>query len=223
MWSLISVRGRTYSDRADSVFLGAPNTRGTERFGVSYVPDGHGRGGGAASTHRERPPSRRDSPPPGVSGRRIRAAVARQTRHHRPMLESHTSALTPRLEVRCPIELDRPRFVELFSDDAFMTFSGGSLAADQAHARFDRMLARCAEFSFAKQAIVERCSGVVIGYTGVDWIEFDGGRWLEWGYQLVPAARGKGYATEASLALLEVASHDYAGKILGIIHPENRA
>jgi 3-hydroxyacyl-CoA dehydrogenase len=29
------------------------------------------------------------------------------------MLESHTSALTPRLEVRSPTELDRPRFVEL--------------------------------------------------------------------------------------------------------------
>ena len=139
------------------------------------------------------------------------------------MLESHNSALTPRLDVRCPTELDRPRFVELFRDDAFMAFSGGPLTADQAHARFDRMLARCAELSFAKQAIVERCSGVVIGYTGVDWIEFDGRRWLEWGYRLVPAARGKGYATEASLALLEVASHDNAGEVLGIIHPDNRA
>jgi RimJ/RimL family protein N-acetyltransferase len=58
---------------------------------------------------------------------------------------------------------------------------------------------------------------------GVDWIEFDGGRWLEWGYRLVPAARGRGYATEASLALLEVASNDYAGEVLGIIHPDNRA
>ena len=139
------------------------------------------------------------------------------------MLELHTRALTPRLEVRCATELDRPRFVELFRDDAFMAFSGGPLAADQAHARFDSMLARCVELSFAKQPIVERCSGVVIGYTGVDWFEFDAGRWLEWGYPLVPAARGKGYATEASLALLEVASDDYAGEILGIIHPGNRA
>jgi hypothetical protein len=70
------------------------------------------------------------------------------------MLEPHTSALTPRLEVRCPTELDRPRFVELFCDDAFMAFSGGPLAADQAHARFDRMLARCVELSFAKQPVV---------------------------------------------------------------------
>jgi RimJ/RimL family protein N-acetyltransferase len=85
------------------------------------------------------------------------------------------------------------------------------------------MLARCAELSFAKQPIVERCSGAVLGDTGVDWIEFDGLRWLEWGYRLVPATRGKGYATEASLALLEVASNDCAGEVLGIIHPDNRA
>lgn len=154
---------------------------------------------------------------------RIRADVGRRTRHHRPVLESHDGALTPRLEVRCPTELDRPRFVELFRDEAFMAFSGGPLAPAQAHARFDRMLARCSELSFAKQAIVERCSGVVVGYTGVDWIEFDGRRWLEWGYRLVPTARGKGYATEASLALLEVASHHHAGEVLGIIHPDNRA
>ena len=139
------------------------------------------------------------------------------------MPESHSSTLTPRLDVRVPTELDRRRFVELFGDEDFMAFSGGALAADRAHARFDGMLARCDELSFAKQAIVERSSGVVIGYTGVDRIELDGRRWLEWGYRLVPAARGKGYATEASLALLEVARNDYAGEILGIVHPDNRA
>jgi RimJ/RimL family protein N-acetyltransferase len=139
------------------------------------------------------------------------------------MPESHSSALTPRLDVSFPTELDRPRFVELFRDEAFMAFSGGALAADRAQARFDAMLARCEELSFAKQAIVERRSGVVIGYTGVDWIKLDGHRWLEWGYRLVPAARGKGYATEASLALLEVARNDYVGELLGIVHPDNRA
>ena len=139
------------------------------------------------------------------------------------MPESYDSAVTPRLRVRRATELDRPRFVELFRDEAFMAYSGGPLAADQAHARFDRILARCRELSFAKQPIVERCTGVVVGYTGVDWIEFDGRRWLEWGYRLVPTARGKGYATEASLGLLEVARNDDAGDVLGIIHPDNRA
>jgi RimJ/RimL family protein N-acetyltransferase len=110
------------------------------------------------------------------------------------MQESPISAWTPRVDIRCPTEPDRARFVELFCDHAFMAFSGGPLSRDQAHARFDRMHARCAELSFAKQPIIERSSGAVIGYTGVDWIEFDGDRWLEWGYRLVPAARGKGYA-----------------------------
>lgn len=104
-----------------------------------------------------------------------------------------------------------------------MAFSGGPLTADQAHARFDRMLARCDELSFAKQPIVERRSGVLVGYTGVDWIEFEGARWLEWGYRLVPEARGRGYATEASLALLEVARSDHTGDVLGIVHADNRA
>jgi RimJ/RimL family protein N-acetyltransferase len=139
------------------------------------------------------------------------------------MPDSRSSTLTPRLEVRWPVELDRSRFVELFGDEVFMVFSGGPLATDQAHARFDHMLALCDELPFAKQAIVERSTGVVIGYTGVDRIEFDGRRWLEWGYRLVPAARGKGYATEASLALLEVAEKHHAGEVLGIIHPDNQA
>ena len=139
------------------------------------------------------------------------------------MRQSHRSVLTPRLEIRRPTESDRPRFVELFGDEAFMAFSGGPLAAERAHARFDRMLARAAELSFAKQPIVERSSGTVVGYTGVDWIELEGGRRLEWGYRVAPGARGKGYATEAGLALLDVARADHSGEILGIVHPGNRA
>ena len=33
----------------------------------------------------------------------------------------------------------------------------------------------------------------------------------------------RAYATEASLARLEVARNDYTGEVLGIIHPDNRA
>jgi len=141
--------------------------------------------------------------------------------HHLAMVESENSLVTERLEVRHPVEADRVRFVELFCDGAFMVFSDGVLSDVEANTRFDGMLARCAELSFAKQPIVERSSGAVIGYTGVDWIEFEEGRWLEWGYQLRAATRGKGYATEASAALLAVAARDYTGDILGILHPEN--
>lgn len=103
-----------------------------------------------------------------------------------------------------------------------MVYSGGALSLGEANERFDRMLARCAEVSFAKQAIVELSSGIVVGYTGVDWIDLDGRRWLEWGYRLVPAARGKGYATEASRTLLARAAAEYRGDLLVIIHPDNQ-
>ena len=131
--------------------------------------------------------------------------------------------MTERLEVRHPVEADRQRFVELFCNEAFMVFPDGVMSEADANHRFDRMLACCAEVPFAKQPIVERSSGLVIGYTGVDWIDFDDGRWLEWGYRLDPLRRGKGYATEASFALVASAAKHYTGEILGIIHSENTA
>jgi RimJ/RimL family protein N-acetyltransferase len=137
------------------------------------------------------------------------------------MVASTNRLVTARLEVRHPTEADRPRFVELFRDDDFMVFSGETMSEAEASLRFERMRARCAELSFAKQPVVERSSGVVIGYTGVDWIELEGRRWLEWGYRLVAGARGRGYATEASAALLGVAAEEHRGPILGIVHPEN--
>jgi RimJ/RimL family protein N-acetyltransferase len=127
----------------------------------------------------------------------------------------------PRVAVRHVVEADRRRFVELFCDEDFMVFLG-VLSLSEANERFDRMLARCAEVPFAKQAIVELSSGTVVGYTGVDWIDLDGHRWLEWGYRLTPAARGKGYATEATTALLARAALEYSGDLIAIIHPDNR-
>ena len=124
--------------------------------------------------------------------------------------------------VRPVVEADRQRFVEFFGDERFMVFAEGVLSPGEAGARFDRMIARCAEISFAKQAIVEVSSGTVIGYTGVDRIEVAGQRWLEWGWRLVPAARGRGYATEATRALMTRAAADYRGELLAIIHPDNK-
>lgn len=128
--------------------------------------------------------------------------------------------LTERLEIRLPREEDRDRFVELFTSDEFMVFAG-VLDAAGANARFDAMLARAQEVSFAKQPVIERASGVIIGYTGVDRFEYDGDAWLEYGYRLVASARGKGYATEASQALLTAAAQTFAGTLLGMIDPRN--
>jgi RimJ/RimL family protein N-acetyltransferase len=128
--------------------------------------------------------------------------------------------LTPRLEVRPTTEADRARFVQLFTHEEFMVFAG-VLAPEAAHERFDRMLATGAELDFAKQPVIERSTGSVVGYVGVDWIDVEGRRRLELGYRLVPAARGRGYATEAGRALLAAAARTYRGEILAIIDPTN--
>jgi RimJ/RimL family protein N-acetyltransferase len=131
--------------------------------------------------------------------------------------------LTERLEVRLPVEADRRRFVALFQDPAFMEFSAGVHDSASANARFDGMLQTAATVPFAKQPVIERASGLIIGYSGVAWFEFEGENRLEFGYRLVPESRGRGYATEASSALLAVAADSFRGELLAMIDPRNTA
>jgi RimJ/RimL family protein N-acetyltransferase len=130
---------------------------------------------------------------------------------------------TARLLVRPPRESDRGRFVELFCDADFMVFYPDVFSEEEANDRFDHMVAVCETVPFGKQPVIELSSGLVVGYTGVDYIDLEGKTWLEWGYRLVPECRGLGYATEASHALLGKAHQAYAGKLLAIIAPDNLA
>jgi hypothetical protein len=58
------------------------------------------------------------------------------------------------------------------------------------------MLTRGAELTFAKQPVIEGSTGIIVGYVGVDWFDFEGRRRLEFGYRLASEVRGLGYATE---------------------------
>ncbi|MGB5760627.1 MAG: hypothetical protein WBM50_27185 [Acidimicrobiales bacterium] len=95
---------------------------------------------------------------------------------------------TDRLTLRAPVEGDRARFVELFTNEAFMVFAG-VLDAVAANARFDRMLAVAKTIPHGKQPVIDRVNGTVVGYTGVDTVELDGLVRLEWGWRFVPEAR----------------------------------
>jgi RimJ/RimL family protein N-acetyltransferase len=134
-----------------------------------------------------------------------------------------TLVTTARLLVRPPLEADRDRFAELFCDEDFMVFYPSVLTKEEANNRFDHMVAVCQAIPFGKQPVVELSSGLIVGYTGVDHIDFEGKTWLEWGYRLVPRCRGLGYATEASQALLATAHRAYEGELLAIIAPDNPA
>lgn len=128
---------------------------------------------------------------------------------------------TERLEVRPPVEADREPMVELWCDPAFTVFSSGDFDEPGANERFDRMLVTATELSFAKQPVIERSSGVIIGYAGVDWFEFEGARQMEMGWRLSTSARGRGYATEAASAVLEIAKRDGSGRLYCLIDPAN--
>ncbi len=133
----------------------------------------------------------------------------------------HAGLQTDRLELRLPLQADRSTFVPLFGDDEFMVFSGGALSVEDAEARFDVMLSDAADVAFAKQPIIERSTDRIIGYCGVAWFEFEGQPRLEFGWRLVPSARGFGYATEAATALLGLAADSFDGEILAMIDPTN--
>lgn len=129
---------------------------------------------------------------------------------------------TDRLLLRPPVEDDRVRFVDLFTDQAFMVFAE-VLDAASANARFDRMLAMAAAVPYGKQPVIERSAGTIVGYSGVDSVPLEGHDRLEWGWRFVPEARGRGYATEATTALLEVADALDDGEMLCLIAPDNHA
>lgn len=95
------------------------------------------------------------------------------------------------------------------------------MSTESANIRFDRMLETASGVPFAKQPIVERGSGRTVGYCGVAWFEFEGSRRLEFGYRLIPEARGLGYATEAGRALLHMADRSLGGELLAMIDPGN--
>ena len=103
-----------------------------------------------------------------------------------------------------------------------MVFSDGVLDEEGANRRFDLMLVRAGELPFAKQPVIERATGEIVGYTGVDRFDFEGYSRLEYGYRLVPAARGRGYATEAGRAVLDSAAETFNGEILAMIDPVNQ-
>jgi len=121
-------------------------------------------------------------------------------------------------------EADRARFTALFADVDFMQFSAsGPLGPAAAQLRSDHMLVRGAEVPFGNQAVIESSTGSTIGYAGVDVFEYQGVERFEFGYRLVPGARGRGYATEAGRALLGLARTTFRGELLAFIDPENRA
>lgn len=132
--------------------------------------------------------------------------------------------VTERLVLEPPHESHRAALVGLYSDAESMVFSmSGPLDAVAANERFDNLLSTAVRLRCAKRPVFERLTGTFVGYAGLGHLVIDGADEIEIGYRLAPAARGRGYATEACAALLSEAAGDHGGKVVAIIEPTNAA
>ncbi|MET0355209.1 MAG: GNAT family N-acetyltransferase [Cellvibrio sp.] len=103
---------------------------------------------------------------------------------------------------------DEETFVSFFTDPDFMQYSrAGAFGHTKAKEVFAKRLARSKE-QFNKLAVIEKSSGQLIGYCGVEPCELEGKHELELGYRLKFNSRGRGYATEAARSIL----HYYEGQ-----------
>ncbi|CDT76067.1 GNAT family N-acetyltransferase [Vibrio coralliirubri] len=129
---------------------------------------------------------------------------------------------TERLELRKFVYQDRSEVIRLLGNADFMAFSAtGAMKHDQADMRFEELVSAFQNKGIGKLCVVERTTGELVGYCGIESFNYKGESVVELGYRLKVSARGKGYAFEASSAVLSFASQVGYTKVLALTEPEN--
>jgi ribosomal-protein-alanine N-acetyltransferase len=132
---------------------------------------------------------------------------------------------TERLLLRDLEPDDLDALAAMFADEEVMRWigAGGVLGRDVAAGMIERQQRHYLERGWGQWATVERASGRMIGVCGlILWPEIGGREELEVAYLLARDAWGKGFATEAALAI-----RDYGVAIrpdlVSLIYPDNAA
>jgi RimJ/RimL family protein N-acetyltransferase len=98
-----------------------------------------------------------------------------------------------------------------FHDEYTLAMTRERIAEKRAHQTFH---------GFAIWTAVERATGAVVGDCGLQLLE--GGPEVEVGWRMAPDRRGRGYATEAGSASLEVGFGELGlTRIVAVTHPDN--
>ena len=129
---------------------------------------------------------------------------------------------TERLELRKFAQQDRSEVIKLLGNADFMAFSPtGAMTPEQADMRFEELVSAFQNKGIGKFCVVERTTGELVGYCGIESFNYKGESVVELGYRLKVSARGKGYAFEASSAVLSYVRQIGYTKILALTEPEN--
>jgi ribosomal-protein-alanine N-acetyltransferase len=87
---------------------------------------------------------------------------------------------------------------------------------------FNRVFNRYENGLGGMNALIEKQTGAFVGQCGLLIQTIDDMEELEIGYSLMPAFRGKGFASEAAIKCKEFAfANDYATSLISVIVPEN--
>ena len=135
------------------------------------------------------------------------------------MIETHPAAIiirmtsiptlrTKRLILRAPEASDFPVYRDFYSDGAASCFYGGPLDASQAWRRLAQDIGHWALRGHGMWAIAEQEAKSMIGACGI--VQPEGWPRHELSWWIVPSARRRGYAEEASRAIIR-----WAASVLG--------
>jgi len=128
---------------------------------------------------------------------------------------------TQRLRFREMAEEDIDVMAGLLGDPTVMQFYPGPKSREEAMKWIAWTRANYAEHGYGLW-IVETHDGEFVGDCGLTWQPVGNTRKLEIGYHTVPAQQGRGYATEAAQACLELAMGPIGeAHAVAIINPEN--
>ncbi len=132
---------------------------------------------------------------------------------------------TARLVIRPWVEeKERPAFVALATDPEMMQYitHGRPWTGEEIDAFFERQHGSLVEHGFCQGALVEWASGSVVGLAGLHTLGTTGD--IEAGWWVAPDRQGRGYATEAALALRDFAFRELRlPRLCAIAHPDNAA
>lgn len=129
---------------------------------------------------------------------------------------------TKRLKLRRFTEYDRGDVIALLKEPTFMVYSPtGAMTQSQADSRFRQLLNAFKLHGIGKFAVIEKWSGELIGYCGIESFNFKNKQVVELGYRLKASARGNGYATEASEAVLIYAKDKGFSSVMALTEQKN--
>lgn len=128
---------------------------------------------------------------------------------------------TSRLRFREMADGDLDLMAGLLGDPAVMTFYPRPKRRDEALGWIRWNQRNYAEHGYGLW-IVETDDGRFVGDCGLTWQPVGGGKVLEVGYHTVPALQGRGYATEAARACVDLALGPVGEThVVAIINPAN--